>query len=750
MTTANLEKKCLKNILFANTFWISIIFLGISCFISYSFSLPTNNSSAFKKNLGEVVEYNVEEFKVRNDDNILNKFSPSNKVYNTDSLPPNKKVSLQNNKALSDAKQRLDYTKKAAASSRKRIKKTSKKILKVTAILPAKPTVAFPDIPNVSFNFPVHIAKNFTPADSLSKIFFTFLNKYYQLQFLDSLIDKIDSSSILGRISIKADTSLNTPSPLISRPAKGVAFGNDFGVMTIDSFQLKWPSIGNRFIIDKQTLLLDPTHIYLKDFLVKDISKNTLIINGEILSSALMPSKPDLKLALHNFTLFQVQKAIDNKLYGSATVTGNATVTGTTIKPIIKGDIQLNDNSDITIVLPQNNLNKAAEKSVVSFFKNGSFVLPVQHLVTANTKNTIKKRDGKFDINLIAKSPATIKIIVDPSTGDELNLHGNAALKILSDTAGSLLVRGTYNLDSGYYRLNNQYLQRQFQLLPGSNIVINGLPENALLNIKTAFKINTSAYDLLKNEIGYLDKKDLHTLKEDATFKVLLNLSGSVNNLKIGFDITLDTNNLLKNDVIRRAIENKLIQLRENVSVTNKQIFSLLLYGRFVGEQSDDFFNSAGAGGTRFDEGSYQSVSGFLSAALDNIAEDLFKTLDIYHNLNNYKDYGNGDAQQKTAVNIDATKSFINDRVSLNVGKNYGIDGEDASAKAARQKGAGFLPDVTLVYKFTKDGKYIYRSYKKTQFEITVDGFLTESGISVLLNLDYDNFSDLLNRPSTK
>ena len=105
---------------------------------------------------------------------------------------------------------------------------------------------------------------------------------------------------------------------------------------------------------------------------------------------------------------------------------------------------------------------------------------------------------------------------------------------------------------------------------------------------------------------------------------------------------------------------------------------------------------------------------------------------------------------QKTDLKIGNTKSFINDRLSISVGKNYGIDGQDASAKAAQQKGAGFLPDVTLNYKFTKDGKYRYRSYKKNQFEVILDGFVTESGISLSVTLDYDKFKNLFNKKIKK
>jgi hypothetical protein len=188
------------------------------------------------------------------------------------------------------------------------------------------------------------------------------------------------------------------------------------------------------------------------------------------------------------------------------------------------------------------------------------------------------------------------------------------------------------------------------------------------------------------------------------------------------------------------------------VAATNRQVFSLLLFNRFVGEQSTDFFSTGSSGGSSggFSDLARQSVSKFLSSALDNIASDLFKGLDVDLNLNSYKDYSSGDAQQRTDLNVAVTKSFVNDRLSISVGKNFGIEGQDASAKAAQQKGSGFLPDVTVNYKLSQDGKYLLRAYKKNQFEVILDGYVIETGVAFVVTMDYDKFKELFERKNKK
>ncbi|WP_301923539.1 hypothetical protein, partial [Ferruginibacter sp.] len=83
----------------------------------------------------------------------------------------------------------------------------------------------------------------------------------------------------------------------------------------------------------------------------------------------------------------------------------------------------------------------------------------------------------------------------------------------------------------------------------------------------------------------------------------------------------------------------------------------------------------------------------------------------------------------------------------------FGIEGQDASAKAAQQKGSGFLPDVTVSYKLTQDGKYMLRVYKKTQFEVILDGYVIETGVAFIFTMDYDKFRKLFgkrNKTATK
>jgi hypothetical protein len=81
----------------------------------------------------------------------------------------------------------------------------------------------------------------------------------------------------------------------------------------------------------------------------------------------------------------------------------------------------------------------------------------------------------------------------------------------------------------------------------------------------------------------------------------------------------------------------------------------------------------------------------------------------------------------------------------ISVGKNFGIQGDEQAGKVNDPKN-GFMPDVTIYYKLTKDGKYLVRAYRKNQFEVIMDGYVVETGVAFVVTLDYDKFNELLKR----
>lgn len=516
------------------------------------------------------------------------------------------------------------------------------------------------------------------------------------------------------------------------------------GQLNFDTTRFALALLGTPYFIDKQKVVFNYPVISFPNFTVTDSSNNTLKLNGSITSRSMMDYELDMQINAKNFAVVNAKRAVNSQAYGFAAIDADVAVTGTSAKPNIDGDVSLNDRTDIHIVLPEASYAKNDGATIVRFIDRDTFDLakPALGFEPAQQPASAFAQFLNYNLNIEVSKAASITILIDPSTGDELLMKGDARLNAGVDPGGNLVLAGTYTLDSGYYDMHYQIIQRKFSLIRGSTITFAGAPLNATANLTAQYIANTSSKDLLSNEVTDVSSTLANSFNQQLPFRVMLYLTGPLSKPDINFDIQLpESNNLLNND-LRTTIENKLAQIRQDPASINKQVFSLLLLGRFVGEQSSDFFK--GNGGD-FSNLARQSVSGFLSSALNEIAGDIFKGIDVDLNLNSYNDYSNGGNTERTDLNVAVSKSFANNRLTVTVGQNFGIEGQDAGAKAAGAN-TGFKPDVSVAYKLSADGRYMIRAYTRNQFEVDLDGYVVETGLAFLVTMDYEKFNELFRK----
>jgi len=516
------------------------------------------------------------------------------------------------------------------------------------------------------------------------------------------------------------------------------------GVLNFDTTQFTLSEFGAPYKMINQHISLDYPVMSLKNFIIRDSLNNEMEIDGTITSNSLYNYDLNLDMNAVDFIIINAPKAINNELYGFASVDANVAITGNTVSPNIEGDVFVNDKSDLTIVLPETSYNKDDAKTVVRFIDRDTFAVnPPPRLFEPEKESNINfARYLNYNFNIEVNKNSMLTIIVDPVTGDKINVRGDAQLNAGVDPGGHIILSGNYELDNGYYELNYQFLQRKFHLLKGSLITFGGEPMDATVNITAEYITNTSARDLLNNEVVDVSPALRNSFNQKIPFKVMLYLTGVISRPTIAFDILMPEESNLVSSELRTTIESKLAQIRGDATAMNKQVFSLLLLNRFVGEQSSDFFRG---NGNDFSDLAKQSVSQFLSSALNEIAANLFKGLDVDLNLNTYRDFSRGGNEQRTDLTVAISKTFLDDRLTVSVGTNFGIEGQDPVAKASGTN-SSFMPDITISYKLTKDGKYIIRAYRKNQFEVVLDGYVVENGLAFIVTMDYDKFSELFRR----
>ena len=107
------------------------------------------------------------------------------------------------------------------------------------------------------------------------------------------------------------------------------------------------------------------------------------------------------------------------------------------------------------------------------------------------------------------------------------------------------------------------------------------------------------------------------------------------------------------------------------------------------------------------------------------------------------------DRRTRTDLNVALSKRLLNDRLTVSVGSNFEVMGQQATQTNA-QNASNMIGDISINYMLSKDGRYMLRTYRRNQYEGVVEGYVIESGIGFSINMDYDNFSEILHRKKAK
>jgi hypothetical protein len=286
-------------------------------------------------------------------------------------------------------------------------------------------------------------------------------------------------------------------------------------------------------------------------------------------------------------------------------------------------------------------------------------------------------------------------------------------------------------------------LQRQFKIQKGSKIIWLGEPTHANVDVTAIYVANTAPITLVENQI---DVANLNMYKQKLPFNVQLILTGELLKPDINFDISLPAEKSFNVDAsVIENINTRLIQLKSEPSELNKQVFALLLLGRFVSE--NPFATSSGGGGG-FNAGTMarQSVSKLLTEQLNSLAANLISGVDVNFDVASIEDYTTGQMKNRTDLNVSLSKQLLNDRLRVSVGSNFELEGPQQS----NQRSNNLAGNIALDYVLSRDGRYMIRAYRKNEYAGELDGYIIETGVNFILSFNYDHISELFKAPKER
>ncbi|MFT4024752.1 MAG: translocation/assembly module TamB domain-containing protein, partial [Flavihumibacter sp.] len=491
--------------------------------------------------------------------------------------------------------------------------------------------------------------------------------------------------------------------------------------------------INTTLLFPAEKLVFDEKGMAFNQFTLTDSLGGSTSINGRINTTDYTDYAFDLKIAMDNFNLLGPKANEDQLYYGPAFIDSKISVTGNLNRPVVDMQVSLRDKSNITVTIPETEPGLEDRDGVIVFVNRAnpvdSSLLKKQE--PAVTQTGIKGIDLSAAID-ISKS-STLNIIIDPVNGDYLEAKGNASLNFTIDPSSKMSLTGRYEIDEGKYEMSlNQLIKRSFTLEKGSSITWDGEITRAQLDITAKYLVRAPAIDLLAGQVQDADNRQY---QQRIPVEVYLMIKDELLKPTISFRLDMPEKD---QSIFQNKAYLRIKQINTSESQINKQVMGLLVLQSFIADDPLSTLDQR-AGGSVTDAAK-QSVSKILSQQLNNLAGKLIKGVDLNFDLQSQEDYSSGSKAEKTTLNVGASKSLFNDRLTVAVGSNIDLSGN------SQGNASSLIGDVTIDYAITRDGRYKLRAFQRNQTDAILQGQIIETGLTFMLVMDYDEFKEILRR----
>ena len=481
------------------------------------------------------------------------------------------------------------------------------------------------------------------------------------------------------------------------------------------------------------------------NFTILDSSGNKATITGSIRTSDLTDPNLSLNITADNWRAIHSTAKEYKELYGDLILSTKLHITGSVSVPSVDGNLYILKGTKLTVTNTQKDPELQSTKGIVAFVNmrdpNWERALTPAASDTVKTKRKLAA-GSDVNVNITVEKEAEFSVIIDEASGDFINVRGDAYFNTSVSPGGVFNVTGSYMLHGGTYQMNYNFIKRKFLIQDGGVITFAGDPlKNTTIDVTATYQANTPAYDLVTRQVSSV--QELNYYKQSLPFNVDLHMKGNMMQPTFSFDVVLPEDKVypLAADQIE-LIQARLNQVRQDTGELNKQVFAVLILGRFV---SDDPFSSGAAQSTGF--AAVQSVSTFIGEQLNSAANKLVKGVDLSVDLPTTEDYTTGTMRQRTDLNVAASKRVLNDRLKLTVGNDFEVEGPQTNNNSNQ---SSLVPsNLAADYLLSSDGRYTVRVYRSNYNEGPLQGYVTETGVNFIVNVDYNRFKTIFAKSKT-
>ncbi|WP_322934091.1 translocation/assembly module TamB domain-containing protein [Bacteroides sp. CG01] len=470
------------------------------------------------------------------------------------------------------------------------------------------------------------------------------------------------------------------------------------GGLSLDSVSVYARQADARFTFDNRPIQVQNNRIVFDKFAIYTTSKNPFSIDGYVDFRDMSRPMANLKLFAENYTLLNAKRMKESMVYGKVFVDFDATVRGPLEALMMRGNVNLLGNTDVTYVLTDSPLTVQDRLSDLVTFT--SFA----DTTSLNKEEVPTLSLGGLDMIMTVHIDPAVRLKADLSAdrSSRVELEGGGDLSLQYTPQGDLTLTGRYTLSGGMMKYALPVIPlKEFQIQNGSYVDWTGNPMDPLLNFRATERMRAS----VSQEDG---------TSRMVNFDISIVVKNRLDNLSLAFEIDAPDDASVQNQLAGMGPDER-----------SKQAVAMLATGIFLAD-------SGSGGGMNLNMGA--ALNSVLASQINALTGNM-KNASLSFGVEDHDDSDAGG--KRTDYSFRYSQRLFNDRFQIVLG------GKVSTGANATNDVESFIDNISLEYRLDQSGTRYIRLFHNKNYESVFEGEITETGIGLVLRKKMDRLSEL-------
>lgn len=470
------------------------------------------------------------------------------------------------------------------------------------------------------------------------------------------------------------------------------------GGLSLDSVSVYARQADARFTFDNRPIQVQNNRIVFDKFAIYTTSKNPFSIDGYVDFRDMSRPMANLKLFAENYTLLNAKRTKESMVYGKVFVDFDATVRGPLEALMMRGNVNLLGNTDVTYVLTDSPLTVQDRLSDLVTFT--SFA----DTTSLNKEEVPTLSLGGLDMIMTVHIDPAVRLKADLSAdrSSRVELEGGGDLSLQYTPQGDLTLTGRYTLSGGMMKYALPVIPlKEFQIQNGSYVDWTGNPMDPLLNFRATERMRAS----VSQEDG---------TSRMVNFDISIVVKNRLDNLSLAFEIDAPDDASVQNQLAGMGPDER-----------SKQAVAMLATGIFLAD-------SGSGGGMNLNMGA--ALNSVLASQINALTGNM-KNASLSFGVEDHDDSDAGG--KRTDYSFRYSQRLFNDRFQIVLG------GKVSTGANATNDVESFIDNISLEYRLDQSGTRYIRLFHNKNYESVFEGEITETGVGLVLRKKMDRLSEL-------